>query len=119
MFDGVDQGFLQGQLDAEYVVLVDAASLEKLFDLVLNPAALGDIAGDGDLGGNRRTDIAREFMVSARIRATERTSLTWAASLQPRRQTRKRTTRAWVTNALPLSPLSDRFSATRSGRARR
>ena len=58
MFDGVDQGFLQGQLDAEDVVVVDVTSEEKLFDVVLNPARLGRIAGDGDIQSNRLTDIA-------------------------------------------------------------
>ncbi len=56
VFDGVDEGFFKGELDAEDLAFLEVAGLEGAFDVILNAACLGGVAGDHNLVG---TDVAR------------------------------------------------------------
>src|SRR5262249_11997825 len=52
VLDGVDQSFLDGELDAEDFVIGERADgLEKLLDLFLYATRFGGIAGDGEVAG--------------------------------------------------------------------
>src|SRR5262249_35849043 len=50
-----------GQLDAEDVVVVGIAGLEELFNLLLDAAGLGRVAGDDDVHGSEGRRVGRRF----------------------------------------------------------
>jgi hypothetical protein len=57
VLDGVDEGLLERQLDAEDVVGVSGRGLQKLLDRVLDATRLGRVADDHDVGGVERRSV--------------------------------------------------------------
>ena len=51
MLDGVDEGFFECELDAEDFFFRELAGLQLTFDVFLNLACLGGVAGDLDSDG--------------------------------------------------------------------
>src|SRR5262249_1373981 len=58
VLDGVDQGLFKGEFDAENIVVGTAGAPQQPFDLVLNFARLGGVAGNAQVASVDQSGVA-------------------------------------------------------------